>query len=431
MTIGKFSEVIGTDGFDSIRAEEDIAVVYGVNDGDNLTSSLSDGDRTSILVGGSGDNNYVIFPDSTTFILENSDSDNILFTNIGTPNSGISLEDDDSFIAEIHGRHLYLGDTASDRYILIFDWQLPENQIETFSLTEGNLSYEEFVDSFRSSNNYSGNFTWREIATTDEIEPIDLKSVGLFASVLDEDLETINDRSRDLSFITSNPLETFIEEVASNLDDEDDILSNFIDGNTNNNVLKGTVDRDLILGGGGNDRLTGNLGDDIIVGGVIGEEPDRTFGTGGRDSLLGGYGNDAYYVSLSAGGGSAIRDEIDPNDTDVLFITAEDTDMDILFGSSETEGSESLFDNDSYIEEITDPATFGDAAIEIALPEEGIVGIEKSGTTLIIDINRDGIADIQDDLRIAEFFDRDGELGSGSMAQINNIIDTQAIADFF
>ncbi|MEO1801587.1 MAG: hypothetical protein AAFR62_14380 [Cyanobacteria bacterium J06629_2] len=73
MTIGKFNEVIGTDGFDSIRAEEDLSVVYGVNDSDNLTSSLYDEDPTSIVVGGTGGNNYVIFPDATTFILENSD----------------------------------------------------------------------------------------------------------------------------------------------------------------------------------------------------------------------------------------------------------------------------------------------------------------------------------------------------------------------
>ncbi len=429
MTIGKFNEVIGTDGFDSIRAEEDLSVVYGVNDSDNLTSSLYDEDPTSIVVGGTGGNNYVIFPDATTFILENSDLENILYTGIGT-GAGISLEDNDSFVAEIDDRHLYLGNTASQRYVVIFDWQLPENQIETFSLSEGSLSYDEFVARFRLSDNYRGNLTWAELAANEEI---DLKRLGLSAKTLDDDLETINDRSQDLSFITSNPLSTFIREAVTDLDNDEDLLSSFIFGNNKNEILRGSVGDEAILGGAGDDRIYGSFGDDIIAGGVIGEDPDPTIGTGGSDTLYGGYGNDAYYVSLSAGGGTVIKDEVDPDDTDVLFITAADTNLDILFDLEAAAGdeSDSLFDLNDYLELVTDPTSFGDSAIKIALPEAGIVGIEQVGTSLIIDLNRDGIADTQDDLTIADFFDEDGQLGSGSIAQINNIIDSQAIADFF
>ena len=426
MTVGNFNEVIGSDGFDSIRAEEDVSVVYGVGDGDNLTSSLNDDDPTSIVVGGAGDNNYVIFAgDSTTFILENSDSENTLF-NIGS-NAGISLEDDDSFVAEIDDRHLYLGDTARDSYVVIFDWQLPENQIETL----GGLSYEEFADSFRESDSYRGDFTWAELAETEEVEPIDLESLGLSAETLDDDLETINQRSQDLSFITSNPLATFIDEAVANLGNEEDLFPDFVFGDTRNETLRGTVENEAIVGGAGNDRISGNFGDDLIVGGAIGEEPDAAFGTGGSDTLLGGYGNDAYYVSLSAGGGSVVQDEIDPDDSDVLFITAADTDTDILFGEEDAEDSDSLFGSDEYLEAITDPITYGDSAIAIAEPEAGTVGIEQLGTDLIIDISRDGIADADDDLTIVDFFDEDGGLGNGSFAQINNIIDPQAIADFF
>ncbi|MEO1801043.1 MAG: hypothetical protein AAFR62_11575 [Cyanobacteria bacterium J06629_2] len=110
-----------------------------------------------------------------------------------------------------------------------------------------------------------------------------------------------------------------------------------------------------------------------------------------------------------------------------------DTNLDILFDLEAAAGdeSDSLFDLNDYLELVTDPTSFGDSAIKIALPEAGIVGIEQVGTSLIIDLNRDGIADTQDDLTIADFFDEDGQLGSGSIAQINNIIDSQAIADFF
>ncbi|MEO1669889.1 MAG: hypothetical protein AAFR77_03740 [Cyanobacteria bacterium J06631_2] len=421
MTVGNFSEVIGTDGFDSIRGE-DRSIVYGVDDGDNLNSSLSRDDRNTIVVGGSGDNNYVIFADATTFILENSDSENILYTNIGS-GSGISLEDDDSFVAEIDDRHLYLGNTVTEQYIVVIDWQLPENQLETFALSEGDLSYEEFAASFRSSSNYRGNLTWTELNATGEI---DLDRLGLSPKTIDEDFDTINKRSQDLSFITRNPLSTFITNAAANAVDEEDILDDLIFGNEDDEIIRGTVASEAILGGEGNDRIYGNFGDDIIVGGLIGDE------VGGSDTLYGGYGNDAYYISLSHGGGSVIKDEVDPDDTDVLFIIAEDTDLDVLFGDDgEDSEPDSLFNPNDYLELITDPATFGDSAIEIALPAEGIVGIEQSGTDLIIDLDRNGIAEAESDLTIADFFDEDGGLGTGSIAQINNIIDPQAIADFF
>ncbi|MEM6614410.1 MAG: hypothetical protein AAF652_19615 [Cyanobacteria bacterium P01_C01_bin.72] len=420
MTVGNFSEVIGTDGFDSIRGE-DLSIVYGVDDGDNLNSSLSRDERNTIVVGGSGDNNYVIFADATTFILENSDSENILYTNIGG-DTGISLEDDDSFVAEIDDRHLYLGNRASEQYIVIIDWQLPENQIETFALSEGNLSYKEFAASFRKSSNYRGNLTWTELNATGEI---DLDRLGLSPKTIDEDFETINERSQDLSFITSNPLETFIIDVVEADDSLGNPLDNFIFGDADDNLIRGTDDNEAIVGDEGNDRLYGGFGDDIIVGGFIDD------GVGGSDTLYGGYGNDAYYISLSAGGGSLIKDEVDLDDTDALFIIAEDTDVDVLFGDAEDTEPNSVFNPDDYPELIVDPATFGDSAIEIALPEEGIVGIEKSGTALIIDLDRNGIAEAENDLTIAEFFDEEGGLGTGSMAQINNIIDTQAIADFF
>ncbi|MEO1467043.1 MAG: hypothetical protein AAFR89_12650, partial [Cyanobacteria bacterium J06633_1] len=145
--------------------------------------------------------------------------------------------------------------------------------------------------------------------------------------------------------------------------------------------MRGSVGDEAISGGAGEDRIYGSFGDDIIAGGVIGEDPDPTIGTGGSDTLYGGYGNDAYYVSLSAGGGTVIKDEVDPDDTDVLFITAADTNLDILFDLEAAAGdeSDSLFNPNDYLELVTDPTSFGDSAIEIALPEAGIVGIEQVG----------------------------------------------------
>ena len=185
-------------------------------------------------------------------------------------------------------------------------------------------------------------------------------------------------------------------------------------------TIRGSSKDDVIFGDNGDNLIYGNDGDDILGGGIADEDLDSLAEIGGRDTLSGGADNDTYLVSQSDGGGSIIRDRIDPSDTDFLFIVAEDTEIDSLVEA----------DADEYSELLT-ASTFGDAALEIARPEAGIMGIQKSGTNLIIDLNRDGIIETTDDLTILDFFDKDGELGKGSMEQINNIIDLEEIVDFF
>ncbi|MEM8718705.1 MAG: hypothetical protein AAGE84_05285 [Cyanobacteria bacterium P01_G01_bin.39] len=464
MTVGNFTEVIGTDGFDSIRGE-DLSVVYALDDRDHLNSSLSSpGENpTTILVGGSGNNNYIVWNDSTTLILENSNSTNILWTNIGTT-SGISLEDNNSFVAEIDNRHLYLGNTQTNQYTVLIDWQAPENQIETFALSEGDLSYTEFANSFRSSSNYRGNFTWAELAAIGEI---DLARLGLSPEAINNDFETINARSLELSssgnmdiFIEgtdgndnlrggldlSNPLnETLIGGLGNDSlfgSDGDDLLYGDIaersdENNTptsvpgigiissegGNDTLNGGLGNDFLTGQEGNDLILGGAGDDSLVGGVITlitseNNPNliirREF-VGGRDTLEGGEGSDVYNISLDFSEGSVISDS--SGELDSLYI--EDS-------STNGEAIRNGFD----IEVFSDPAAYGNAAIELSLPQSGIVGLHKSGTELIIDLNRDGVAESTDDLTVLNFFDTEGNTGSGSLARINNVV-SEEIVTFF
>ena len=374
MTVGNFSEVIGTDGFDSLRGE-DLSVVYGVEDGDNLNSSFSSpgANPTTILVGGSGDNNYIVWNDSTTLILENSNSENILWTTIGN-STGISLDDDNSFAAEIDNRHLYLGNRESNQYTILIDWQLPENQIETFSLAEGDLSYDEFVDRFRSSSNYRGNFTWAEIANSE----IDLARLGLSADSIDTDLATIRTRSEELESSEEQPEEN----------------------------------PDATPGVG--DYLLGTFGDDLIEGGV---DNDTLIGIG-TDTLVGGLGDDLYSVGFSQEeAGIEIRDS--GGDEDDLQIIADNSDLNAVVVTRDLESERS------------NPNIYGDSAIELSLPEAGIVGLQKSDADLIIDLNRDGVAESENDLTVFNFFDENGELGTGGVEKINNIVDSQDIVDFF
>ena len=41
--------------------------------------------------------------------------------------------------------------------------------------------------------------------------------------------------------------------------------------------------------------------------------------------------------------------------------------------------------------------------------------MQKSGTNLIINLDRNGVIEIKNDLTISDFFDRDGGLDKGSM----------------
>ncbi|MGL5833027.1 MAG: calcium-binding protein [Waterburya sp.] len=187
-----------------------------------------------------------------------------------------------------------------------------------------------------------------------------------------------------------------------------------------NDTLKGNAENDVIFGNGGDDLLSGGAGDDLLYGGSQGK---AFFTIGGNDTLTGGEGSDLMNISLENGEGSVIEDE-SPNDNDFVFILAKNTDIDTLATIDYSIADQALA---TYI----DPNTWGDAVIKLTRPEKGIVGLEKSGTSLIVDINRDGVAEASDDVTITNYFDDQGNLGTGAPAFINNITDQQDIVNFF
>ena len=194
--LGNFVEVLGIDGYDSISGN-DLQIVYGLEGDDVLNSypnfgggELADGGETTILVGGSGENDYQLRPNSTAIIVENGAGEgNILWTTIQS--SGIGLDKETSFFIEIDNRHLYLGDTASNQRAILLDWQEDANQIESFDFVGGNISYEDFADGFRDVEGYGGNVTW------DELE-LDFERLGLDTAQIEDTFSQIRDRSEEL-----------------------------------------------------------------------------------------------------------------------------------------------------------------------------------------------------------------------------------------
>ncbi|WP_019503888.1 calcium-binding protein [Pleurocapsa sp. PCC 7319] len=185
-----------------------------------------------------------------------------------------------------------------------------------------------------------------------------------------------------------------------------------------NDTLNGGLGNDFLYGEEGNDLLFGGTGDDVLYGGTIRQDESGIFNNfiGGRDILEGGEGNDVYLLSREFSGGSEIVDV--SGEFDTLIIEDSTSDFDAIRSSFST------------IEVFEDPATYGDSAIALSLPQEGIVGLFKSDTELIIDLNRDGVAEPADDLTVSNFFDAEGNPGSGFIEFINNA-NSLDIIDFF
>ncbi|MDJ0533793.1 MAG: hypothetical protein QNJ70_15105 [Xenococcaceae cyanobacterium MO_207.B15] len=190
MTIGNFSEILGNEE-DNNLVGSDLDILYGLQGDDTLTTvegSLPEGEATTILVGGSGDDVYQANDNSTTIFIENGNSDNDV-----AQITGIGFLRDTSFALQIdNGRHLYVGDTESDQYALFIDWQEPENRIETFEAEDGSASYQDIVDDLGDLGLLDDSLTWEEISVQEEF---DLERLGLSSQTMDEDIAIVNTRN--------------------------------------------------------------------------------------------------------------------------------------------------------------------------------------------------------------------------------------------
>ncbi|MDJ0744649.1 MAG: peptidylprolyl isomerase [Xenococcaceae cyanobacterium MO_167.B27] len=174
----------------------DLQIVFGLAGDDSLSSAvglLPGGEETTILVGGSGNDEYRLSGNSTAIIFENGNSSQDVA--IATD---LTISTDTSFIAEIDNRHLYLGDLQSDQYAILVDWQEPENRIETFELSGVSVSYDLLANNFRGLDNYAGNFTWEELEQQDEINDINLERLGLTPSSIDDAINQVSARASEL-----------------------------------------------------------------------------------------------------------------------------------------------------------------------------------------------------------------------------------------
>ncbi|MDJ0651380.1 MAG: peptidylprolyl isomerase [Xenococcaceae cyanobacterium MO_188.B19] len=190
---GNFVGKVGYSNNNTLKGS-DLEIVFALTGDDTLGSSansLPDGEGTTILVGGSGNDEYRLSDNSTVVILENGNSSQ----DIAVVES-LDINGDTSFIAEIDNRHLYVGDIQSDQYAILVDWQEPENRIESFVFSDNTtLSYDQVANSFNQSDNYLGNFTWEQLEQSNEI---DLERIGLTPSSVNDAINQASVRASEL-----------------------------------------------------------------------------------------------------------------------------------------------------------------------------------------------------------------------------------------
>lgn len=159
-------EQFGTSGNDTLTGSNS-EQVYGLAGDDLLfapenTNPDSQIAPQSFLFGGSGSDVYFSRNNVETLIFDtgNSSSD-ILVT------ESITLNDPNSIFFQIDNRHLAMSNSLSGEFVLIIDWQNPENRIEGFTsvtTTDTIVNYEEFVNNLSNNGNYLGNTTFEQIA---------------------------------------------------------------------------------------------------------------------------------------------------------------------------------------------------------------------------------------------------------------------------
>ncbi|MEL6480621.1 MAG: DUF4214 domain-containing protein [Pseudomonadota bacterium] len=168
--IGGFDVVLGTNGADDLTGTPGREIFFGLGGDDTLTNDTFAGE--SYLVGGTGNDSYVVSPDSFTIVHETGNSSNDEFVDSITVGAG------DATVAIVDDRHLIFNYAQTGTAVLFVDWELPENRIETFRLYDGvglfGLSFEEFRDQVEDLSGFIGDVSFDELGlVTDLAEGIE------------------------------------------------------------------------------------------------------------------------------------------------------------------------------------------------------------------------------------------------------------------
>jgi hypothetical protein len=173
-------------------------------------------------------------------------------------------------------------------------------------------------------------------------------------------------------------------------------------------LLYGRGGNDTIGGGQNNDRLYGGAGNDIVAGN---DESDVLDGGGGQDTLAGGNGNDIYRVSLGSNSAGIVINDLGNAPRPLENVAGGGRDTLIIYKEAFVESPENEIYQTKESYQTVVPV------ISNTL-KKGLVGSQRDGTILIIDLNKDGVIDRSQDLSILNFYNLDGSPGAGYIENI-------------
>ena len=190
-------------------------------------------------------------------------------------------------------------------------------------------------------------------------------------------------------------------------------------GTSANNTVLVNSGEDLVYGRGGNDTIAGGLNDDQLYGGdgndiVAGNDGNDVLdGGGGQDTLAGGRGNDIYRVSLGSNSAGTVINDLGSHSNPLGNVAGGGNDTLLIYQEAFQESPEN---------EIYKTIESYQTVVPIIKDKlnKGVVGSQRDGTTLMIDLNKDGVIDKSQDLSILNFYNSDGSPGAG---HIENILD--------
>jgi hypothetical protein len=219
MTLGNFSIKSGTTGNDTLSGNP-LQAVLGLAGNDRLTAGGTVVSGASVLAGGLGDDTYVIPAGQGALILESGGTDSVTFPFSGTSSTG--------FLYTIDNRHLVIGDTATNSFAVIVDWQNSANRIENIvDSTGASITYEQVVSGYASSPFYKGNFALQQ--TNQNGYAYFSPSTGLTSANLNSFLTNISALAVGKP-ITIAPLADFKKEPAQYMESIRDYDGNNLDG---------------------------------------------------------------------------------------------------------------------------------------------------------------------------------------------------------
>ena len=146
------SEIAYSDRADTIVGGSN-SITFGL-DGNDIITSAYDG-AFQMVMGGPGNDSYIINSPGTMTIVDNGNS-----SNDTVQASGIGVSSGTAFFGTIDSRHLVITDTASGQELIIINYQDSGNKIESIQLSNEVFTYDEIINFIKVSENNLGDHSW-------------------------------------------------------------------------------------------------------------------------------------------------------------------------------------------------------------------------------------------------------------------------------